>query len=142
MSRIALQLTDRIKYRWPPQYCAEFIRKAVKKGHEVFVIADEPNIVLDMTGDGIHDRLKEKAEDVLESCDVFVGPPLRLADVAKRRGLKQVCLLGASLEGQGVQSTTFCAGCVQKMEPRIDCLWGDELCMSEVCPNDVLEAIC
>lgn len=140
--RIALQLTDRIKYRWPPEYCAEFIRKATNKGHGVFVVADEPRIRLDMKGDLIHDRTGEKAEDVLESCDVFVGPPLRLADIAKRKGLKRVLLLGASLNGEGVQSTTFCAGCVEKMEPRIDCLWGDELCMSEICPNDVLEAIC
>jgi ADP-heptose:LPS heptosyltransferase len=142
MSRIALQLTDRIKYRWPPEYCAEFIRKATKKGHDVFVIADEPRIRLDMKGEHIFDRTKERAEDVLESCDVFVGPPLRLADIAKRRGLKQVRLLGASLEGVGVQSTTFCAGCEQKMDPRIDCLWGDEICMSEITANDVLEAIC
>lgn len=140
--RIALQLTDRLKYRWPPHYCAEFIRKAVKKGHEVFVVADEPNVRLDMTGDGIHDRLKEKAEDVLETCDVFVGPPLRLADVAKRKRLKRVLLLGASLNGEGVTSTTFCAGCVEKMESRIDCLWGDEICMSEITANDVMEALC
>jgi hypothetical protein len=139
--RIALQLTDRIKYRWPAEYCAEFIRKATKKGHDVFVVADEPNIRLDMKGEGIYDRTKEKAEDVFESCDVFVGPPLRLADVSARKGLKQVRLLGASLEGAGVRSTTFCCGCVQKMTPMIDCLWMDELCMWEITPNDVLEAV-
>jgi len=141
MKRIALQLTDRLKYRWPAEYCAEFIRKAVKQGHEVYVLADEPNIKLDMKGEGIHDKLKERPEDVLETCDVFVGPPLRLADIAKRRGLKQVRLLGASLEGEGVRSTTFCAGCVQKMDPMLDCLWQDELCMREISPNDVLEAV-
>ena len=142
MSRIALQLTDRIKYRWPAEYCSEFIRKAVNRGHDMYIVADEPNIRLDMKDDHIFDRTKERAEDVLETCDVFVGPPLRLADIAKRRGLKTVMLLGASLDGEGVQSSTFCAGCVQKMEPRIDCLWSDELCMSEISPNDVLEAIC
>jgi ADP-heptose:LPS heptosyltransferase len=140
--RIALQLTDRIKYRWPAEYCAEFIRKAAAKGYDVFVVADEPNIRLDMKGEHIFDRTNEKAEGVLESCDVFVGPPLRMASIAKRRGLKQVQLLGASLEGTGVRSTTFCAGCVQKMEPMLDCLWQDELCMSEITANDVLEAIC
>jgi ADP-heptose:LPS heptosyltransferase len=139
--RIALQLTDRIKYRWPAEYCAEFIRKAVKKGHEVHVMADEPNIKLDMKGEGIYDKLKERPEDVLETCDVFVGPPLRLASIAKRRGLKTVMLLGASLDGVGVVSTTFCAGCVQKMDPMLDCLWQDELCMREISPNDVLEAV-
>ena len=136
--RIALQLTDRLKYRWPAVYCAEFIRKAVKKGHEVFVVADEPNIGFDMKGEGIHDRLSEKPEDVLESCDVFVGPPLELSAAAKRKKLKTVLLLGASLQGDGVQSTTFCAGCEQKMEPMIDCRWGDEICMEEITPNDVL----
>lgn len=141
MSRIAFQLTDRLKYRWPPEYCSEFIRKASRKGHEVYVVADEPNIKLDMTGEGIFDRLGEKAEDVFETCDVFVGPPLRLADIAKRRGLKQVRLLGASVEGEGVRSTTFCSGCVQRMSPMMDCLWSDEICMSEITPNDVLEAI-
>ncbi len=142
MSRIALQLTDRLKYRWPPEYCAEFIRKATGKGHELFVIADEHHIRLEMKGDLIHDRTKEKPEDVLESCDVFIGPPLRVADIAKRRGLKVVCLLGASLDGEGVESSTFCKGCEQKMEPRIDCLWGDEICMAEISPNDVMEALC
>ena len=142
MSKIALQLTDRIKYRWPPEYCAEFIRKATKAGHEIHVVADEPNVRLDMTGDGIHNRLEENADDVLDDCDVFVGPPLRLADVSRLKGLKQVRLLGASLEGEGVQSTTFCCGCVQKMQPMIDCLWSDEICMYEITPNDVMEAIC
>jgi hypothetical protein len=141
MSRIALQLTDRIKYRWPAEYCAEFIRKASTRGHEVYAVADEPNIRLDMKGEGIFDRTKEKAEDVFETCDVFVGPPLRLADIAQRRGLKTVRLLGASLKGDGVKSATFCAGCLEKMDPRIDCLWSDELCMSEITANDVLEAI-
>lgn len=139
--KIALQLTDRIKYRWPPEYCAEFIRKAVKKGHEVHVVADEPNVRLDMTGEGIHNRLGEIADDVVRDCDVFVGPPLHLADVSKKLGLRQVRLLGASLEGEGVRSTTFCCGCVEKMKPMIDCLWSDELCMNEITPNDVLEAI-
>jgi len=142
MSRIALQLTDRLKYRWPADYCAEFIHKASKRGHEIFVITDEPNVRLDMKGDGIYDRTKDKPEDVIESCDIFVGPPLRLADVAKRKGLKLVCLLGASLNGVGVQSSTFCAGCEEKMDPRIDCLWQDEICMDEITANDVLEAIC
>lgn len=139
--KIALQLTDRLKYRWPPEYCAEFIRKAVKRGHEVHVVADEQNVGLEMTGTGIHNRLKESAGDVVQECDVFVGPPLDLAAVAKRGGVRTVCLLGASLEGEGVVSTTFCCGCVQKMEPMIDCLWNDEICMNEITPNDVLEAI-
>jgi len=140
--KIALQLTDRIKYRWPAEYCGEFIRKASAKGHEVHVVADEENVRLDMAGEGIFDRLKEDAECVIEECDVFVGPPLALADFAKRRGKKMVMLLGASLAGEGVQSTTFCAGCVQKMEPMVDCLWQDEICMFEITANDVLEAIC
>ena len=140
--RIAVQLTDRLKYRWPAEYCAEFIRKATGKGHEIFAVADEPNVRLDMKGDLIHDCTKEWPEDVFDDCDVFVGPPLRLASIAERKRLKVVRLLGASLVGEGVKSSTFCAGCVEKMEPRIDCLWGDEICMNEITANDVLEALC
>lgn len=142
--RIALQLTDRIKYRWPADYCREFAHKASDRGHEVFMVADEPDVVVNMTKQGVYDRTKEKALDVLETCDVFVGPPLALADGAERRGLKVVALQGASLRGTGVRSSTFCAGCDSegKLEPRLDCLWEDELCMSELTPNMVLEAIC
>jgi hypothetical protein len=142
--KIALQLTDRLKYRWPPDYCREFACKAVEKGHEVFMVADETNICVQIQRKGIYDSTKDKATTVVRLCDVFVGPPLALADYAKANGVRTIVLQGASLRGDGVRSTTFCVGCDSegKLEPRVDCLWSDELCMWEISPNDVLEVIC
>ena len=119
---IVLYLTNKIKYKWPKEYVDEFVGKLTKKGHDTKVISDDTETAL--------------VSNVLGNCDVFIGVKNQF-DSLPLSG-RRITIRAASEEGEGPLSTMQCAGCVEKLPERIDCLWADELCMKEVTPNDVL----
>lgn len=144
MSRIAAHVTERVFHTWPASYWAEFLRKATAAGHDVYVFSDDALVSVDTKNPKVYSLIglsEKEIHDGLEACQVFVGPKLRYYHLAKHLGLKMVGLLGATLEGEGVKSPHPCAGCLDKLENQTDCFWGDEVCLYEVTPNDVMNAL-
>lgn len=142
--RIVVHLTERIMFQWPLTYWTELVRKLTDAGHDLYAISDEPNVTNESKNPKFHDRLHLSDEDsrkVISKCDVFIGPPLKYYDMAKELGVRTVALLGATFKGDGVRTTNICGGCLDKLENKVDCNFLDELCMSEILPNDVIAAL-
>jgi len=126
--KVCLHKSKRVMESWPEPYCDELFAKLIDRGDRAFVVTDD----LD----------DAKAEGTIAACDYFVGTPGKYLDMAKAHGVKTVALLGPTLKGEGVRSPIICAGCKDKLDNPVDCYFGDEVCMWEIPPNDVLEAIC
>jgi len=142
--RIAIHVTERVMFTWPSSYWAELIRKVTKSGHEVYVFSDDTNLSWDLKNDKVYNLigLSEKEErDGMEACEVYVGPPLKYYDMAKSFGIRTIALLGATLNGEGVKTSNVCGGCLDKLDNKVDCTFGDEFCYYEITPNDVLEVL-
>jgi ADP-heptose:LPS heptosyltransferase len=143
--KVCIHLTEKVTYVWPIEYWVELIHKLTKDGHEVYAVSDEYNVKIEDKNPLLFDRLNlsdELSKQVIAKCDVFVGAPLKYYYMAREVGVKTVGLLGATLKGEGVESTTQCAGCREHIEHVNDCIWEDTLCMHEITPNMVLEAVC
>lgn len=139
--KIAAHLTEKVMFRWPVGYWVELIHKLTKAGHDIYCFSDEYTVDIKDNNPRLHNRLHlsdEDSEKEIAKCDVFIGPPLKYYDMAKRNGLELVGLLAATLNGEGVKSTTQCAGCLDNLQGMIDCLWKDEICLLEITPNDVM----
>jgi len=142
--RIACHVSNRVFHTWPAEYWYEFIEKATKAGHDIYVFSDESGVLLDVKNPHVYSLIgltDDEERQGMEVCDVFVGPKLRYYHMADEFGLKMVGLLGATLDGCGVKSTHPCAGCLDKLENQVDCYFADELCYTEITPNDVLAAL-
>lgn len=144
--KVAIHLTERVKYEWPQDYWIELVRKLSARGHDIYAFSDDLGVNVECV-EKLHNFLRRPPEEVaaaIASCDAFVGVPhTRFYDLAKEVGLKIVGLKGATLDGPGVASPIICAGCVEKSGIESpDCIFGDELCMSEILPNDVMGALC
>lgn len=142
--RIAAHLTEKLMYRWPVSYWVELIHKLTKQGHHVYAVSDEYTVAIKDDNPLLHNCLHlpdEQTEKVIAGCDLYIGVPGKYYDMAKRNGVRVVGLLGATKKGEGVVSSSQCAGCTDLMPNRIDCLWADELCMFEITPNDVLRQV-
>jgi ADP-heptose:LPS heptosyltransferase len=126
--KIAIYPTEKIFQKWPDSYWGELTDKLLKLKHRVFILSD--------------DNPHEKNDEILSDCDLYIGAPGQYYDLAKEKGIQVIGLLGATKKGEGVVSTTACAGCLDIMENVVDCNWQDDLCMLEITPNDVLEAVC
>jgi hypothetical protein len=125
--RVCAYKSEKVMAKWPPEYWEELSRKLSERGHTLFAITDE-------TG-------PEEAGRIIADCDVYVGPLGAFYEQAA--GKRRVGLLGPTLKGDGVQSTTLCAGCIDKIQPTpVDCHFKDELCFWEITPNDVLANLC
>ena len=142
--KIAAHVTEKLMFAWPLDYWIEFFRKATDKGHEVYIVGDDDYVEIQDKNPLLFDRLRigdDLSKKTIAKCDVFVGPPLKYYEMAKDTGVRAIGLLGASLKGEGVASTTPCAGCLEGLQDVNDCYWGDCLCMWEIPPNDVLEVL-
>lgn len=142
--KIAVHFSERVMYQWPLSYWIEFVRKLTELGHEVYALSDEPNVRIDSRNPALHDRTQLSDEDsrqVLRECDVFIGAALKYHDMAVAEGIRAIALQGSSFKGEGARSTAQCAGCLDKMQGKTDCQYGDELCWNELTPNDVLAAL-
>ncbi len=142
--RIALHFTERVMYQWPLSYWIELVQKLTDAGHDLYALSDEPNVGNNSKNPKLHDCLHlsdEESRKVVAECDLFIGPPLKYYDMAKELGVRTVALLGATFKGDGVRTTNICGGCLDKLEGRNDCNFGDELCYFEITPNDVIAAI-
>ena len=142
--RIAVHLTERVMFCWPATYWTELIKKLTDAGHDLYALSDETNVSNASQNPRLHDRLHlsdEESRKVIAECDVFIGPPLKYHDMAKELGVKTIALLGATLKGDGVRTTTVCGGCLDKLDNKVDCNWGDEICYYEILPNDVIAAL-
>ena len=126
--KVALLINKKVMQCWPESYWGELTDKLLKRNHRVFMVSDEYPI--------------ENNHKVIDECDVCVGTAGEYVDYASLKGKRIVRILGPTLEGEGVKSPIICAGCMDKLENRVDCLWEDELCFYEVTPNDVLEVLC
>jgi ADP-heptose:LPS heptosyltransferase len=122
---VALYVSKRVFRAWPDEYVKELVGKLIARGDRVFIVEDDA----------------PENEDVITNCDLFVGVPGEYAELAKAKGKRVIHLLGPTLRGEGVVSPIICAGCLDKMEGKQDCFFGDEICMYEITPNDVLGAM-
>ena len=112
--RVYFNKSNKVMEKWPDEYWEELGRKLSAQGHDV-------------------------ASDITES-DAYVGPPDETYNTYKG---KRVALLGSMLTGEGVKAPIVCAGCREKIDPvPVDCFFSDEICMSEITPNDVLGVLC
>jgi ADP-heptose:LPS heptosyltransferase len=125
--KIALHVTERIFQKWPNEYCAELTQKLLDRGHRVFYVKE--------------DFAQDANRKVIEEADLFIGAPSEWTEYAEGAGVKTLKLLGPTLKGDGVKSPTICHGCIDRMDNRTDCFFEDEICMWEITPNDILEAI-
>lgn len=123
---IVLYLTDRIKFKWSKEYTDELLSKLEKRGHFTKVISDDTD--------------REIVEHELSVCDYFIGVKSPFDDI--QTDAKRIYIRGASKEGEGPISPIPCAGCVENLPDRVDCLFADELCMKEITANDILEHMC
>lgn len=142
--KIALHFTERVCFMWPMSYWIELVQKLTDAGHNLYALSDEPNVGNNSKNPKLHDRLHlsdEESRKVIAECDLFIGPPLKYYDMAKELGVRTIALLGATFKGDGVRTTNICGGCLDKLEGRNDCNFGDELCMWELLPNDVIAAL-
>jgi hypothetical protein len=142
--KIAVHLTERVCYEWPLAYWVELVRKLTDAGHDLYALSDEPNVTNESKNPKFHDRLHlsdDESRKVIADCELFIGPPLKYYDMAKDIGVRTIALLGATLKGDGVQTTAICGGCLDKLENKNDCIFEDELCYWELSPNDVISAI-
>lgn len=124
--KATLYLTRRVKYEWPQMYVDELVLKLDKKGYSTSIISD--------------DTPEDVASKEITESELFIGVPNKFDSYACKG--KRIKLLGATIKGEGAKSTVQCAGCVDKLDNMVDCLWQDELCMLEITPNDILEVAC
>lgn len=142
--KIAIHLTERVMFQWPLTYWVELVRKLTDLGHDVYALSDEPNVTNQSDNPKFHARLHlsdEESRKVISECDVFIGVPLKYHDMAKDLGVRTIALLGATFKGDGVKTTMICGGCLDKLENKVDCNFEDEICYSEITPNDVIAAL-
>ena len=126
--RVALYVSNRVFRKWPQDYVQELVSKLVKRGDRVFMVSD--------------DSTPEENKKIIEESDWFVGPPGEWYEYAVDKGVRRIGLLGPTLKGEGVVSPILCRGCLDKLENAADCFFGDEICLMECTPNDVLGAMC
>jgi hypothetical protein len=142
--RIAVALTEKLMYQWPLEYWVELIHKLTVVGHTVCAYSDEPHISISDQNPLLQNRLclpDSVSEKEIAGCDLFIGPPLKYYEMAKRNGVRAIGLLGATFRGEGVKTPMSCGGCLDQLGPQADCFWGDESCYYEITPNDVIAAI-
>jgi len=132
-------------FDWPLIYWKELLGKLTAAGHDVFLFSDEATVQIKDSNPKLHDRLHlpdEESEAEIGKCDLFIGFPLKYADMAKRRGVKVILLLAATKHGSGVRSSAPCGGCIDNLSGQNDCMFGgDLLCLWEITPNDVMAAV-
>ena len=125
--KVAIHVTEKMFQKWPDEYCAELTQKLLDKGHRVFYVKD--------------DIPEDANRKVIEEADLFIGAPSGYTFYAKQEGVRVIELLGPTLKGEGVKSPTVCHGCIDRTDNRNDCFFGDEICMWEITPNDILEVL-
>ena len=111
--KVYFNRSEKIMEKWPDPYWYELKNKLCEKGHCV--------------------------TDEVSEADAYVGP---VDSIYKSFHGRRIGLLGPTLEGEGVKSPIICAGCKEKLENQVDCIFQDELCMLEITPNDVMRALC
>jgi ADP-heptose:LPS heptosyltransferase len=142
--KIAAHITERLMYDWPQIYWMELLQKLTRQGDDVYLFSDELPVQIKDTNPKLHDRLHlpdAESEAAIGECDLFIGFPLKYADMAKRKGVKTI-LLQAATNGPGVKTSVPCGGCRDNVPGQNDCMFGgDGLCLWEITPNDVMAAV-
>ena len=143
--KIAAHITQKLMYDWPLIYWLELLGKLTKEGHDVYLFSDELPVQIKDSNPKLHDRLHlpdEQSEEEISTCNIFIGFPLKYAEMAKRKGVKTVLLLAATNKGHGVKTSVPCGGCIDNVPGQNDCMFGgDQLCLWEITPNDVMAAV-
>lgn len=142
--KICAYITNRVMWTWPADYWRELFHKLTKRGHEVYVISDDPEVVVNDTNPKVFNctgKAATEADEVVSSCDMYVGVPTRWYELAGFLGKNRIALCGPRIVEDGIVADTPCAGCIDKLGVRTDCNWGDELCYRQITPNDVMGAI-
>ena len=142
--KIALHVTERVMFQWPVIYWIELVKKLTAAGHNLYALSDEDNVSHDSKNPLFHDRLHlsdDESRKVIAECDAFIGPPLKYYRMAEELGVRTIGILTSTFKGEGVRTTTVCGGCLDHLDSKVDCNWGDEICGYEVTPNDVIAAL-